>query len=331
MVEQPDMISAPPAQVFIVGMNGSGTTMLLDHLSNHSLIYGFPNETRSFPYFIAHQGKYGDLGIDQNFMQLWRDIRKSFVGQPRFMPQSIPPPAASPRTAAGILDHIMKHLARAQGKEIWCEKSPMHVHHLQLLAEAFPKAKFIHVIRDGRDCAASFHRRWRFNPIRTVFRWKQAVGSGMQQGRALGSRYHEVRYEEITESPEAAFRDIFWFLGLPYEPTVLVAGRSRTGAAASKELKVTRNLRRADDYFSPTTIARMESVAGRLLAELGYHGKDSSGDRNPGRWHLRFWQATDDLRRLAALVSAQGRADNPKKWRYVIGRIRNALRQKSTL
>ncbi len=136
---------------------------------------------------LRNQGRYGDLRIDRNFMQLWRDIRKSVVGQPRFRPESIPAPDTGARTAAGILDHIMNHLAKAQGKEVWCEKSPMHVHHLQLLAEAFPQARFIHVIRDGRDCAASFHRRWRYNPVRTVFRWKQAVSSGMQQGRALGS------------------------------------------------------------------------------------------------------------------------------------------------
>src|SRR5688572_4070232 len=180
-MHRPIVTSAPPAQVFIVGMNGSGTTMLLDHLSNHSLIFGFPNETRSIPYFISHQSDYGDLTVDDNFMRLWRDVRQSLVGQPKLRPESIPVPDKSARTAAGIIDHIMKYLARAQGKEIWCEKSPMHVHHLQLLSQAFPEAKFIHVIRDGRDCAASFHRRWRFNPVRTVFRWKLAVSSGMQQ------------------------------------------------------------------------------------------------------------------------------------------------------
>ena len=153
----------------------------------------------------------------------------------------------------------------------------------------------------------------------------------MQQGRALGRRYHEIRYEEITESPEAAFRDIFEFLGLPYEAAVLVAGRARNGAAASKELNVTRNLRRANYYFSPAMIAKMEAVAGRLLAELGYHGENSSGDRHPGRWHLWFWQFTDDLRRLGTMASTHGRGGKPKSWRYLINRVRNALKQKSTL
>jgi hypothetical protein len=325
------MYSVPPKQVFIVGMNGSGTTMVLDHLSNHSLIFGFPDETKSFPYFITHQVRYGDLKVDQNFMRLWRDIRNSVVGKPKFKPESIPVPKMSVMTAEGILDHIMKHLARAQGKEIWCEKTPMHVHHLQLLAQAFPNAKFIHVIRDGRDCAASFHRRWRYNPVRTMFRWKQAVSSGMQQGRALGSRYHEVRYEEITASPEAVFRDILGFIGVPFEAAVLVSGRSRTDVAASKESKVLRNPRRAGDYFSPAMIAKMEAIAGRLLAELGYRTEDATGDRHPGRWRLRLWELTDDLRRLAMVVLTEDRVVKPRRWRFILGRLRNALRQKSTL
>jgi hypothetical protein len=328
---RPAMHSVIPEQVFIVGMNGSGTTMLLDHIANHSLIYGFPNETKSFPYLITHQGRYGDLEVDENYMRLWRDIRNLVVGQPRFKPESIPTPDTGPRTAAGIIDHIMKHLASAQGKEIWCEKTPMHVHHLKLLAQAFPTAKFIHVIRDGRDCAASFHRRWRYNPVRTMFRWKLAVSTGMQHGRALGSRYHEVRYEEITASPEAVFRDVLGFLGVPYEAAVLVSSRSRTDATASRETKVTRNLRRASDYFSPATIARMESVAGRLLTELGYRCANVDGNCHPGRWHLRLWQFTDEVRRFATMMLMEGRVVRPRTWRYVIGRLRNALKQKSTL
>ncbi len=88
-------------------------------------------------------------------------------------------------------------------------------------------------------------------------------------------------------------------------------------------------MRRADDYFSPATIASMESVAGRQLAELGYDSINRVGDRDPGRWRLRLWQVSDDLRGFLTLVSTQGRAVD--WWRYVRNRLQNALRQKSTL
>lgn len=305
--------------------------MLLDHLASHSMIFGFPTETKSLPYFIKQEAKYGDLSVDKNFLRLWDDMKASVVERARFLRQGIPAPGMRVRTAAGAFDHIMQHLTATQGKQIWCEKTPMHVHHLFLLAQAFPEAKFIHIIRDGRDCAASFHRRWRFNPVRTVFRWKQAVRAGRQQGASLGSRYYEVRYEEITEAPEAVFRKLFSFLEMPFESSVLSSGRARLGAVASSEGEVTRNVRHAGEYFSPAVVSGIERVAGRLLGELGYACENRNGDRDPSRQQLRWWQATDDLRRLWTLILRQGRVFRPSKWGYVVSRIRSALKQKATM
>ena len=48
-------------QIFIVGMNGSGTTMLLDCLANHSMLFGFPGETKVLPSFLERESQYGDL------------------------------------------------------------------------------------------------------------------------------------------------------------------------------------------------------------------------------------------------------------------------------
>ena len=173
--------------------------MLRDHLANHSWIYGFPAETRSLPYFIKHQHEYGDLKDEENFRRLWQDLTKSVSKRADLFPADLPLPDISATFCGGHFHHIMRHLARAEGKRIWCEKTPMYVHHLTLLGKAFPDARFIHIIRDGRACAASFHRRWKFNPIRTIARWKQAVRDGRQQGQSLGERYLEIRYEAFTE------------------------------------------------------------------------------------------------------------------------------------
>ena len=69
--------SSVPQQIFIIGMNGSGTTMLLDHLSNHSQIFGFPAETKSLPYFLKHESDYGDLRRPANLTRLWHQMKKS--------------------------------------------------------------------------------------------------------------------------------------------------------------------------------------------------------------------------------------------------------------
>jgi hypothetical protein len=323
-----------PNQVFIVGMNGSGTTMLLDHISSHSMLYGFPNETRFLPYFIRHHNRYGDLSIDRNFLELWDDMRKSVVRRLGPGSRKIPLPedwSIHPRSAASVFDQIMRMFALEKGVHIWCEKTPMYVHHLTLLSNAFPNARFLHIIRDGRDCAASFHRRWKFNPVRTIFRWKQAVRAGRAQGKLLGSRYLEVRYESLTHAPEMTFQEICEFLGIPFESTILNSARSRADKTRANMQVVAPNVKTASQYFDAKQLAKIECIAGQCLTDLGYIcDHHSTGNKDPSRFALRWWEAVDDLRRLAALSLGQGRIFNRRKWSYVLRRVRSALKQKAT-
>lgn len=322
--------AVPATQVFVVGMNGSGTTMLLDHLGNHSSIFGFPDETKSLPYFILNGSKYGDLADERCFRRLREDMARA-IGKAG-------PDAARQldwstveRSAAGVFDAIMNRLAESRGKRVWCEKTPMHVHHIRLLGAHFPDARFIHVIRDGRDCAASFHRRWRFNPVRTMYRWKQAVAAGQAQGADLGGRYLEVRYERVTEAPEPEFSAILEFLGLPFEPAVLQSMRARPNATTPAHGRVVRSERGATAYFEPGVVAAMEAVAGKTLARLGYSCGNPDGDADPAAVRRRWWQITDDLQRLSTFLTRNGRLLRPSQWRYLAMRLRSALRQKASL
>ena len=153
--------------VFVVGMNGSGTTMLLDCLDNHPDLFGFRRETKIIPYFIQSAGKYGDLSDDKNFRKMWDDFRSISFFKYVNNGKIVPLPKSwkdAPRSAAGIIDCTLSYFAEKDGKHRWCEKTPMHAQHICLLADSFPNAKFIHIIRDGRACAASFHRRWGYKP-----------------------------------------------------------------------------------------------------------------------------------------------------------------------
>ena len=39
-------------QIFVIGVNGSGTTMLAESLGKHPELYMFPEETRVLPYLV---------------------------------------------------------------------------------------------------------------------------------------------------------------------------------------------------------------------------------------------------------------------------------------
>ena len=66
----------------------------------------------------------------------------------------------------------------------------------------FPDAKFIHIIRDGRDSVLSALKKWSdrywyYDTYYLLQTWKQNVTFGRQAASWLGpERYLEIRYEK---------------------------------------------------------------------------------------------------------------------------------------
>lgn len=279
------------AAVFVVGVNGSGTTMLADALGHHPGLYMLPRETRVLPALLRRHGGptaaldaaqcralVDELGRSKAF---WRENGD----RPVLLADA---EIAGVRSVAGAVAAVYRHMARREGKQRWGDKTPMYVQHLPLLAQAFPQARFVHVLRDGRDCAQSFHRRWGLSPLRSVWRWKKAVAVGRAQGLALGpGRYFEVKYEDLTGDPEPWMRRICDFLDLPFSPEVLKSRMRYFDPASSQASAGTmvRNSERWRTYFDAGVVARLEAVAGRMLHEAGY-AVQVAGDAEPPRWRL---------------------------------------------
>jgi hypothetical protein len=108
------------------------------------------------------------------------------------------------------------------------EKTPDNVLHFSQLAALFPRAKFLHMLRDGRDCAVStwFHN-LRVNPKVTRRRypamgdfvefmaksWKTHVEAGMHFHAACPTRCLAVRFEDAVTNPRDTMCTVFRFLG----------------------------------------------------------------------------------------------------------------------
>ena len=328
-----NIVDTESEPVFVVGMNGSGTTMLLDCLGRHPALYAFPRETRLIPYLIAREGSYGSLDVDDNFRRLWDDVRNLAVF--RQVNSNLPVPLPSnwrerPRTLAAILDAVFSHFAVAQGKPRWCEKTPQHVQHLLSLAREFPTARFVHVIRDGRDCAASFHRRWRRQPELTVFRWKKVVELGRDQGRRLGpGRYLEVRYEDLTAEPEVSLRRLCVFLGLPFDAAILDSAQPYLqGHDADSERGLLRNSGRWLSYFGDAKAARLERIAGRTLAACGYSTRSPDSDVDVPSWRRKYWSVTETLRQYSREIFRKLNGELDRPWHAILVKPLNALRQR---
>lgn len=320
--------------VFVVGMNGSGTTLLLNCLDRHPNLYGFARETKVLPYFLSRQEKYGPLQNDVNFRRLWDDVRNANAFKKENNGTAPPLPEnwrELPHDLSTIVDTILSYFASREDKARWCEKTPRYTLHMLDIARLFPRARFIHIIRDGRDAAASFHRRWGNTPQRSIFIWKNLIREARRQGSVLCDKYMEVFYQELTESPEEVLRRVCNFINEPFSANMLNLRTHRGPQTDSASFggKVYKNPSKYAAYFSKAKIRSLETIAGAELSHLGYKTEYPCSDRDPNKFQLMFWMATDYIRYEFHKVQFYRRKGIIHEYlrRRVQGSLRDSLRQ----
>lgn len=302
MTKIPDGVSkkslfAPP--VFIVGMNGSGTTMLADSLGDHPGLYMFPLEAKVIPFFMNNLHRYDNLNSIDACRRLAQDIgrTRSFWQVNNNTPLVVDDSHFHELSFSGVIHAIFGELAQREGKHRWGEKSPMNLLHIATLAKEFPNAQFIHIIRDGREVAQSFHRRWFFHPKRTIYRWKRLVAIGREQGSRLSrERYLEVRFEELTQNPEKEMQRVCNFLNLTFVDKITKSSMRMMdqNQASSYDNRIISNSEKWKEYFNSDQVSTLERIAGRYLSELGYE-TSIQGDEEPTLLHLCQWFLWDTV------------------------------------
>lgn len=258
------------APIIIGGCPRSGTTLMRVILDTHPHICCGPESALFKPLWPAPKKLSGRFGIPRN------TVEALF----RYSPSQ-----------AWFIDEFFKLYCRVQNKARWAEKTPANVLHLDFIFEHFPHARFVHVLRDGRDavCSMRTHPRHKIvngqivklntrHPIRPcVERWRHDVREGLRFRQ--DSRYTEVRYEDLVNNTRPTLERLFAFLEEPFDERVLafhgVTGRSRDFTNFLQNPEATRPMytnaiARWRKDFSPEDIATVKEVAGSLLVDLQY-------------------------------------------------------------
>jgi hypothetical protein len=182
------------------------------------------------------------------------------------------------------------------GKPRYGEKTPMYGTLISALSELLPEARFIHLIRDGRDVVVSNIEVWwgsRANVADYASWWLDAVREIRRQGTAR-SNYLELRYEDLVDKPEKILKATCQFLDLSFEPGMLnyhqTAAerlaelgdiRHTDGRLLSRELRLSTHPHiasppdrsragRWQGVLSPEEREIVQGIAGEMLHGLGY-------------------------------------------------------------
>jgi hypothetical protein len=162
------------------------------------------------------------------------------------------------------------------------EKTPQHLATMQIIAELFPGATFVHVLRDGRDVVVSRHAAARTWPGRqppppavgaTAVEWADAVRRARRESKDL--RYLEVRYEELRKAPADCLRRVFDFSRIPADRLLIEQICEETSLAKQRRHEGDAFRRRGQvgewrSRFGLRDRLRFQRGAGDMLIELGY-------------------------------------------------------------
>ena len=169
--------------------------------------------------------------------------------------------------------------AESHGKRRYGDKTPPFLMHMRMLADLFPEARFVHLVRDGRDVVLSL-REQPFAPSSftgAAEYWAGRVRRARKAGERLGpDRYRELRYEDLIAEPERKLRGLCEFLDLEYTPAMLsyedtsnipLTDKMRRSGVVRPPGESGRDWR---TQMTPRQLAVVESVAGDQLEEFGY-------------------------------------------------------------
>lgn len=304
MIGAPSGASAPGARVaFLVGAGRSGTTLLQKLLCLHpgvAYISNYEQRCGWLPDGLAcgmaaqriddKLAAWFDQGGNAYFIR--RPLLKrlmptphegEFVFQHCGMPLFPPPDYAPAANTTDCLRRRFERFRQRAGATIFLSKRTANNRRIGALAQIFPAARYLHLVRDGREVTQSLAdvEWWDGHPLWWDGRKPPELESAgmprlqvcarnwvreLQEIRhALAAvdarRQLELRFEELLRDPVTHLERLTGFLGLDF-PAAYHA------AIDSLQLRPGRS-RWARDW-SPEQLSSVLAEAGPLLRELGY-------------------------------------------------------------
>lgn len=243
---------------FIVGTGRSGTTLLRKLMGSHPDVW-VPQETHWIPILFNFFGTrkvpveslyrvVEDVYMAKGLTALQRIVKENKTDDETFKREFLSRvPSGGLQTVVEFMEEFYRYVAERNGASICGDKTPDYGLCMRLLQDLWPRVKFLHIYRDGRDVALSMSKvlsfryqvAWDINhwwgiaykkqyerekalaesdlPIDRFYElWRNRVlRIWNERDRLRGNCYLDMAYEDLLANPVKTLTTIGRFLELP--------------------------------------------------------------------------------------------------------------------
>ena len=239
--------------IFVVGAPRSGTSMLHWALVQHENLWGSAESDFLRPLVQGIDSAY-ESGTNLGGYH-W--LNKENVSKAEFI-----------RFIGQGIESL--YCSRSGGLR-WVDQTPQYVLNFSSLTAMFPRARFIHIVRDGRQVICSMQEKFDWSFVKAMNTWKQMVEAGNRISREKRTNFLQIKYESVVRNPEALFRDIFEYIEEKYEPASVEFLQRPINSAPGREVEPSLeklNPRWENWSLFKRTIFRV--YCGKIMKDLGY-------------------------------------------------------------
>ncbi len=191
--------------VFVIGAGRSGTSALGWALAQH------PQFWVSAEADFIH-GLYGDGALENAYAR-----SRDASGRTWLRVNDMEYEEFCRHIGVGI--HSM--LSSRSGDRDWVDATPSNTLMARDLALMFPGARFLHIVRDGREVVESMLASGFGIPAARDFAtaceyWRGLVACGLEAEHSHPDRVLQVRHARMSDDPQGFMRDVLSFLGVEH-------------------------------------------------------------------------------------------------------------------
>lgn len=304
--------------IFVVGCPRSGTTLLYHMLASSGCFVDYRAELHAFNVIGPKHGNLLHRRDREQFLKQW--LYSDNFDKTRLNRDAVQAEVLDHcRSTKEFLSTIMEMMARDRDVGRWAECTPAHLFHMHQIQVAFSgKAKFIHMIRDGRDVALSLAKQGWIAPfpwdkgkrlsVAALF-WKRCIDFADQHSNQLGDAYREVSFEQLVTEPEKTLGMVSDFVGESLDYDYIQAnaiGCVRQPNSSFSDGQEFNPIERWRKGMPRLELARIERLVGATLAGKNYSAHDSNAhtglrERLMQATYNSAWNLKDYLRHQSLL------------------------------